>query len=257
MTGTECDLCGRPSGDDARVCTPCAQTCADALTLVRDHLAADLDTTLARQTSRPAGPSARSAETPLPVDLRALDAAHHLRTVLVGWVRVLAETGTARLPQDTLPAVAAWLLPMCGILRHADYGPDAVTEIRDAVNAALRAVDTPPQRAYVGPCECGEAVYARPGAPAATCRGCGAVWGVEEQREWLRAAAEDMLLTATEIARAVSRPTQSVTPSMVRGWANRRRLLAHGADAQGRPTYRVGDVLDLLAENAQAAKMAS
>ncbi|MBV2364278.1 hypothetical protein [Streptomonospora nanhaiensis] len=253
--GTPCHLCGRPSGDDAYTCTTCADTLRAALREITGHglphgLDTDLDIALAKQGTRPpdGGRPNRACETPIPIDLRASEAAHILRNTLSTWVRLIHADGSARpLPDDTLPAMAAWLLPLCGWLRHTHYGPEAIDEITTAVAQARRAVDTPPSLTYVGPCQCGHPVYARPGAPVATCRECGTSWGVAEQRQWLRDAAEGMLMTAAQIARATSRESARVTASTVRSWASRGRLVAHGHDRDGRPLYRLGDALDLLA----------
>lgn len=257
-TGALCDLCARPSGDDAYICTTDAHRFADALhEITGDHrvhgLAADLDITLARQTAtgtRSGHKPTRGSEAPLPIDLRASDAAHALHTTLATWVRAVhADLGSGALPADTLTDMAAWLLPLSGWLRHTPYAAEAAADIIDAVARARRAVDRPAERTYVGPCECGADVYARPGTPIATCRDCGTEWGVAEQHEWLRAAAEDQLMTAAEIARATSRPSALVSASTIRSWAARGRITAHGSDLHGRPTYRLGDALDLLAQS--------
>lgn len=77
-----------------------------------------------------------------------------------------------------------------------------------------------------------------------TCR-CGTTWPVEERRTWLLREAEHVLGTATELARALSGLGEHITPSMIRGYAHRRRLANRGTDETGRPLYRLGDVLAL------------
>src|SRR5690606_8521471 len=116
-----------------------------------------------------AAPHATTPEPRLPINPVVSDARTHLHGVLVGWVRVIADgqgerpvihgpvcrtcqhpscqraTDSRRggLPADTLPAIAAWLARYVGPLRHAEYGPDAVEEILDAVDRAARTVDIP------------------------------------------------------------------------------------------------------------------
>ncbi|GAA1766068.1 hypothetical protein [Streptomonospora arabica] len=259
-TGTPCHLCGRPSGDDAYACTTCAETLRDALREITGEdlphgLADDLDTALAKQGTKPERDGARTkaSEVPLPIDVRASEAAGVLRNTLATWVRVVHEDQPKPLPVDALPAMAGWLLPLCGWLRGRDYGPECIDEITHAVQQARRAVDIPAVSVYVGPCECGAAVYARTGSPLGTCRECGAQWGVAEQREWMRNAAEDTLMTAAEIARATSRPSALVSPGTVRSWASRGRLEAHGHNERKHPLYRLGDALNLLAPEGQIA----
>lgn len=260
--GATCQLCARPSGDDAYACTACADTLAAALKEITGEglphgLAEDLDIALAKQGTKPARDGSghtKASEAPMPMDVRASEAAGVLRSTLVTWVRLIHGEGSKRpLPADTLPAMAGWLLPITGWLRHADYGPEAIDEITAAVKQAKKAVDTPPSLAYVGPCECGAAVYTKTGSPIGTCRECGTTWGVQEQREWLRKAAEDQLMTAAAIARATSRSGALVSPSTIRSWKVRGRIAPHGTDKDGYPLYRLGDALNLLAPEERIA----
>ncbi|MEE2048384.1 hypothetical protein Q7689_34190, partial [Nocardiopsis tropica] len=109
-----CDLCDRPSGDDARVCTRCADDAAAALRQVAEWLAEDLVTATAKQTAlgtgRSGGKPTKASEAPLPLDLRASEAATVLRSTLSTWVRLVHADGSKQaLPADTLAAMAAWL----------------------------------------------------------------------------------------------------------------------------------------------------
>ncbi|MEV2274053.1 hypothetical protein AB0I72_00575 [Nocardiopsis sp. NPDC049922] len=142
-----CDLCGRPSGDDAPVCVSCADQAAAALRQVSEWLAEDLVTATARQTAlggRSGGKPTKASEAPLPLDLRASEAATVLRSTLAGWIRVVADDGAAgSLPADTLQAMAAWLAPVVQWIRTRPYGAEAVDEILAGVRQAVRAVDRP------------------------------------------------------------------------------------------------------------------
>lgn len=249
--------CGRPTGDDTYMCTGCAGQARTALQQIIDGLDTDLTITLAKQGSRPestGGGHGKKSEAPLPLDLRAVEARSVLRNTLTTWVRLIHDDGrsAAALPADTLPAMAAWLLPAVGWLRGRDYGSEFVDEITAAVAQALRVVDTPQRTVFVCRCTCGEHVYAREDAPAATCPDpeCWTVWGVTEQRAWMREHVEDRTLTATDMARAVSRPGDPVLASTIRTWATRGKLAAQGSDGRGRPLYLVSAVLDLVAERA-------
>lgn len=167
MAGTECDLCGRPTGDHATVCTTCARRAHAALQRIVTGLAQDLDDALAGYTGA-AAPHATTPEPRLPINPAVSDARTHLHATLVGWVRVIADgqgeqpvihgpvcrtcqhpscqanaDSRRQLPADTLPAIAAWLARYVGLLRHTEYGPDAIEEILDAVEKAARTVDIP------------------------------------------------------------------------------------------------------------------
>lgn len=263
MTHAACHLCARPSGDDAYACTTCADAARAALARITDGLDEDLTITLAKQGTKPenlgGGRSGKASEAPLPLDLRAAEARSILRNTLATWVRMIHdETGHGHLPNDTLPAMARWLAPLTGWLRHRPYGPDVLDEVAAAVTQALRVVDTPQRRVYVCRCTCGEHLYAREDAPAATCRECETVWGVSEQRAWMAEHVEGHLLGAADMARAVSRPGDPISASTIRSWARRRKITAHGPDGRPleegevtkSPLYKVSEVLERLVERA-------
>ncbi|MFF8768508.1 hypothetical protein ACF07Q_28670 [Nocardiopsis dassonvillei] len=162
-----CNLCGRPSGDNAPCCTTCATKAATALRTVADWLAEDLVTATAKQvtlgTGQSGGKPTKASEAPMPIDLRASEAAAVLRSTLSTWVRLVhaaarpiagpaCRTCThrtcraariAHLPADTAAAMAAWLAPVVTQLRAAPWGADLADEIIAAVDQALRAVDRP------------------------------------------------------------------------------------------------------------------
>ncbi|GAA0989198.1 hypothetical protein GCM10009551_045670 [Nocardiopsis tropica] len=143
-----CDLCDRPSGDDARVCTRCADDAAAALRQVAEWLAEDLVTATAKQTAlgtgRSGGKPTKASEAPLPLDLRASEAATVLRSTLSTWVRLVHADGSKQaLPADTLAAMAAWLAPVMRWARTREYGAELVDEVLASVRQALRAVDRP------------------------------------------------------------------------------------------------------------------
>ncbi|MFD9943210.1 hypothetical protein ACFWYW_14545 [Nonomuraea sp. NPDC059023] len=242
---------------------------------VRDELADDLDIALARQARLGTGGRRGGGETPLPYAPEASEAIWILRTALVGWIRVLEETdpaqptgptcstcehGSCRLityrtpAPDTLAGMADWLTRRIESLRHHEAAGEAVEEITNAVRQATHAIDRPADRVYLGICsvslegggECDTDLYARPHAPVMTCLHCGTQHSIQLRRAILLAAAEDVLGTATEVARALSGLGQHVTPSMIRGYAHRGRLALRGTDSADHPLYRLGDVLALI-----------
>jgi hypothetical protein len=129
---------------------------------------------------------------------------------------------------------------------------DLADEIGYAVVIAQRAVDKPLQHAYVGPCdECGADLYTHPRAREVTCGNnpCEATYDVAERRAWLLGKAEDQLLTATEMSRALPGLVQQpLTAATVRGWARHGRITAHPPlpKRPNDPVYRVGDAINLL-----------
>jgi len=79
------------------------------------------------------------------------------------------------------------------------------------------------------------------------CRSCGTGHSVEERREWMLDALQDHLAPAHQVAHILAQLVAPVRPDRVRQWAARGRIVPHGRDAAGRPLYRVGDALAVLA----------
>lgn len=148
-TGALCQLCTRPTGDDAATCVSCAQKAAHALREVSGWLADDLVTVIAKQTTlttTTGGKPTKKAAQPLPYAPHASEALAVLRSTLVGWVRVLADHHHGHLPANTVPAMAKWLAPVIGWARHTPYAPEMIDEILAAHHQAVRAVDRPIRR---------------------------------------------------------------------------------------------------------------
>lgn len=273
----EVDGCGRPVTDHAFVCVSCAAALREALVRLRDDLADDLDVSLARQARIGSGGGGRPAETPLPYGEAASETRWLLHTTLVSWVLVLlndlrpfgpvcarcehrsCSTITDRAtPDETLPAMADWLATRVGTLRHHPHGPRAVDELLHAVRQADQAIDRPADRNFLGVCsvelddggECDAELYAPPGYRTFVCYVCKTSHDVAYRQKVLLEYAKDVLGTATELARALSGLGEHVTPSMIRGYAHRKRLVPRGTDSVGHPLYRLGDVLALIFEDA-------
>ncbi|MFD8496302.1 hypothetical protein [Amycolatopsis sp. NPDC059657] len=159
------------------------------------------------------------------------------------------------------------------IIRHPSWVQShrAAFELWDELTAVIRrarrVVFGPQERVYLGPCMaaslaqpdepeseeevlCPEDLYGIPDRATVVCPTCGMEWSMADRRQWLLHEVEDQLQTATEMSRAL--PTyldQPLTAAMVRGYAARGRILPHGYRQRGQqsdPTYRVGDVIDLL-----------
>lgn len=175
------------------------------------------------------------------------------------------------------------------LLRHPSWmsGHAEAAGLHDDVTAAVRhakrVIYGPAERVYLGICsapievpvgddgdsvmqECQRDLYGAKDRRAVVCPDCGWEFDADVRRRVMLEAMEDQLLTATEMSRALpSYLDQPLTASMVRGYALRGRLLAHGttdadpddgavegvlvvAGRRRAPRYRVGDVLDVLAE---------
>ena len=221
--------CGRPSGDDAYVCTHCANQTRTALRQIVDGLDTDLTTTMAKQGTRPTtqsgGRPGKKSEAPLPLDLRAAEARTILTGTLRAWVtRIREDMPRSTRPRDTMPAMAAWLLPLTGWLRHATYGPQALDELTAAVQQALRVVDTPEERVGVGRCPtCSSPVYAPASRLTAYYKteDCEGTVDVQQWRRSLEDLAWSHEAGATEIAAfATKHLGWKLAASTIRKWAS-------------------------------------
>lgn len=170
------------------MCTICWVRLRDDLQSVAE-LAEDLDIALTRDVRFSAGGIGivvRSADNPLPPNLRIGEVQRELRRLLGSWVRDLWETHAVRFQQcsgcgarwyggdmlhvrescagewsevidslsvvDTLPELAAWLLRHPTWIKGHRAALELWDEIVSGVNKAWLAVDRPAGREYLGVC---------------------------------------------------------------------------------------------------------
>lgn len=182
MAERPCALCTRPVSD-ASCCTRCRDGLARDLGDV-DALDEQLTIVLCRQTAYAERNGPRSSTVPLPVDMRASEAAWVLRNTLTTWCRVLgwsekgsdrAVDGISGVPatheprQDergaaggwrtsreavSNPELSTWLLARVELIRHHEAADEIITEIEYAVRLVRNVVDSPAHRTTfpVGPC---------------------------------------------------------------------------------------------------------
>jgi len=247
-TAPACGSCTKPV-TDAYLCADCTRDLAIAL-LTAANIAPDLDDAIARLLKRGtgSGPSGSATEAPLPVDLAASNAKDKLSLklgVAVSGIQLPpGAPGYARdWPYNTIGHMARWLAARLGRIRQHEHAPRWHHAIHRAVRDALAVIDTYPERAPAGQCEaCGAQLLAELGADEVTCR-CGVLTTALRATRRERAAAADVLGTATEIAGALEQLGIRVTASTIRTWASRGRL-----GARPGPKYAMSDVLALCAQ---------
>lgn len=237
------------------LCRNCTDTLKGDLAAI-PWLLDDLEVTITRQ-DRLSDPSGRSGdEHPLPIRINAMEARRDLNATLAAWAMHIAGRLDG-LDRDTIWTelrLANYLLDHVGTILTDPAAGQIADEIGNARGLAQRTIDKPPIRVFVGPCDdCGKDLYARPSAAEVECKNpeCGAVYPIEARRRWLLGKAEDQLLPATEMSRALSGLLQKpITGAMLRGYARRGRLTPHPPlpNRPKEPLYRVGDVRDILLE---------
>jgi hypothetical protein len=273
--------CGRPADNMCGTCWKELKTCLEDV----EALLPDLDVAVSRQAK--IGGSAigfvtGSSERQIPPNLGAAASVQHLRDTLARWVRGLADAESHVVVLDLvvhpLP-LSRWLLRHPSWIAGHAAAAELHMEITGAVRRARGVVYGPPPQVYLGICsapvtvadeevECPRDLYAAKDRATVVCPECRCSHDAAYRRQRMLDAIEDQLLTATELSRALpSFLDRDVTANMIYGYAKRGRLLAHSAvnaapDDEGvvqvgtrwrAPRYRVGDVLDVLAEVSRKA----
>jgi len=170
----------------------------------------------------------------------------------------------ARTRQHPIGRAAVWLAGHVDWLRHRADAPEAFDELHYAAAMVRAAVQGPTDRWYAGPCgeqlpetgeQCAAELYARPGSTVVRCTACGFQHDADARKQWLLDAVEDILAPASMLAAAATSLGRPITAAAIRGYAHRGRLMAKGLDAWARPTYRFGDVLDLIDQAEEAERV--
>lgn len=244
--------CGQPC-DGAYVCGSCTTGLWNALNRL-PGLLAELDVARTRQ-ARLSDGTGRSTGRPLPWNESASSLHGALVHRLWSLVSACADAGLAS-TEDTQRepwpefgdnrGATRWLMCRVDPIARQPWGPEAL-DLVGLATRGWRLVDHPPEQIFAGPCGlCGEDLYATPGEPVVVCGACRTPEDVEARRAYLLAMVDDQLVTATEMARALTTLGQPVTPERIRQWKHRGRILSRGSNLAGAPVYRVGDVVTLL-----------
>ncbi|WP_190824666.1 hypothetical protein [Saccharopolyspora pogona] len=250
--------CGRQSAQP--LCTDCWNRLETALRSVA-WLAPELRTTVTRQakTGLSIGIVTRAAETPVPVNLEASQRGDHLRDVLAAWMRCLWEDyGIGPIERcDTTARIAGWLLRHDSWCRRHPAAFDLYSEITEAVARCVQIVDRRPDRIYLAPCGaelsdgggivCAADLYGVEGQSIVRCRSCGTRWDLYERRDWMLAQVEDRMANSVQLSDLLASLGVEVASSTIRTWYSTGKLDVADHDHRGRPLYRVGDVMAILA----------
>lgn len=249
----ECPVCERPV-TGAVLCQTCTDGIGKCLAEV-PALLAELEVNATRQAkTAPRASGGRSAETPLPYGARASDAIRQLTDVLRLWAGAINGQGRT----FTAVTAAAHLRANILLVRQHAMAEKAYDQITAARAHAYEVIDRDPDLVPAGQCgadldtgeTCTEILYGDPDRATVRCR-CGAEHDMD--RTWMLEAARDQEWTAAQIGRAGT----GVTASMVRDYARRGLIVAVGERKLGPsrtiPTYRVGDLLDLLTQAKEAS----
>ncbi len=258
MRETTC-TCGRATRDEAFMCDDCGDELARLLGDV-PAIVEDLDITITGQRGK-APASGRSATTALPWNDKAAVVLQALRNELVNAVRTCIEDQVRNSspypgwPDDTLPAISAWLLWRVDGLAFHEEGPGLMRRLASIEGRAIRAVDRRPDVQYLGSCiapSCDGGIYAEVGDLVGHCRRpeCRAPYKVDASRRTLEAALDARLCTAAEIAHLATylglRAKREAVRKRVNQWHTRGLVTPKSHAENGDPRFAYGEVRGLL-----------
>lgn len=248
MAEHDCARCVYPILDTAYACHECGKYVAKRLREQAENYA-EMHLQIARQSRYGDKVRLSGSEPPLPFSVEAsIDHGSVVNTITT-WARHISEQRGEQ-PPSVGRNLMLWLADQTDWLRYRQEAGEALDELDYATRIVERCIDAPAQHWYAGRCQnddCGADLYGRTGAKVVRCRQCGADYDAEQTKTWLLRQADDVLGTASEVARFVSSMRGDlVTSAQIRGMAFRGRIAAHGKDRLERPTYRVGDVIGAL-----------
>lgn len=168
-------------------------------------------------------------------------------------------------PTDDPASCCRYLTRHLNRITSAPYADEILDELTNLEHRLQRIIDRPADRWYAGICSapasgatCTAELYARTDRGAIKCPTCGTAHDIAARRAFLLNEAEHMLVTASEAARAVvvwsdyARGENRLV-KRIGAWRDRNRITVRGHISEfgvDRPLYRLGDVLDLLSEDA-------
>lgn len=258
-TPAGCGVCAAPTGDDGHLCRVHTDELRDRLIPI-PVLVQDLEVTLTRQSRTTQQDGGRSTESPLPWNENASAKAFELNATLNAWAldtSRIAEDERDRLAYvhhaDTAQ-VAEWLLRNLPTLRQHPEAGQAYDELRESIREAHRAIDRPSDPTPFGECGtqhvdvvCRAILYGYLDRPTVSCPGCGTQHSTADRLVWMLDHLRGMLATIPELVGIARLSGKRTSEDKLRLMASRGRFEQIGNN-QGRPTYRVADVLKALDE---------
>lgn len=240
------------STEDLFIDRPTLDQLANHLDDLAGWLTEALDDTVVRQAAvNDQAPTRRRLgdDTPLPFNETASDIAHDIHDTLRTWVGTVCQIRHLHWPgNQRTSGYAAWLHHYRGGLAMCPNAMQAVDEIRDCHQRAMRAVDRPSPGEFVGPCQsttpgttC-DGVYCRQGQREITCRTCDTTIDIPTVQAATEAAMSTRLFDRRELRTAMRTFGHPIPRQTLDTWIRRGQL----ADHAGR--YRLTEALALAAQ---------
>lgn len=215
---------------------------------------------------------ARGVELPTTIVLPAIVEVCRIVTVRRNRWRITEEVVELRPEQRGALDPVPWLLDNIDAIRLDEAAGEIHRDVTALIARVERAIDRRAPEVYAGPCNspdvrvsvhgdtlrpeagiCGADLYGRLGQAVVTCDVCGAEYDVAERRAWLLKQVCDVWARPQVIADALDSLALPVKRKTIDKWASR-GVLSPAVVDEGRPYYRVGDVIALV--QAAADRMA-
>ena len=274
QTVSSCVVCGATT--DAFLCGSKQNGCLGRL--LQDlascaELVDELNVVLSRQ-SKNGGASVGfvtngADEQPLPFDPEAMDVGLWMRDRMCSWARVLWEDNATREEDGSVPTIdlSPGIVPVSRwLMRHPTWiaihpaVDELFREITGDIAQAWRVAHrSKSPRVYIGPCGaehpadgdvpawvCTDPLYGREDWTEVSCPWCETRWDVDTRRRHMLDSLADKTGTSGQLVTLATANGVQVTTSTIRSWVRRGRLTSVGVNAEGKPEYRVGDVLDVI-----------
>lgn len=247
-----CPACGDPQ-HDGLLCAKCTTQLRRDLEQL-PALWAELPTTYLRQSATGDEHGSRSHDAPLQYDVGAATVRDSVANTISTWIRELSFGDDTNLAPN-IGAWCRWLTDRTERIRGHMSAAQIVDELHYAANIIRQAVDPHSDAIYCGNCPiCDKRVYAPPDADTALCRWCWiagdqSTLPVPARQAGAWKAAEDRLVTRSQVFEALTFNGVPVPNTTFRSWIHRGQLQARRYQRNGTPLYRFGDAL-LLARAA-------
>ena len=198
---------------------------------------------------------------PAPVNVDAVSSLDELHRWLMGTALRLAQDTRRPLEGRDHKAVSSWLIKHMGDLRQRNWCTGLHAELDKLLRECERITHEAVPRTFAGRCaEDDTELYAIKGEATVRCRTCGTSYEVLKWRAHAQTAKDYHVGTPAELSRLLSTPKYGieVTADQIRKWATKRghqpakiTRTNPEADETGKPlkpTYRLGDVLNLTSK---------
>jgi hypothetical protein len=258
------DQCGNPVRDNLFVCDEDLATLQTHLEMVAGlhslNLIEELYVTMARQdrTSKNEGGNGKPTKKvqPLPLRLDASAAVSEVSNLVMSWAASYRDSyaGTSSVFVGTAHSAALYLLDSLSLVQGTEEGADCCTELAQAVTEALRVLDGPTERIFIGMCDttseggamCAEPLFAPRVSKQVKCKACEKVHTVKVMRDQVANKALNGSATVEDLMKTIdSIYGLPMTRFDIPNWVRTGRIKATGYQAT-KPTYLVGDVVGLL-----------